>query len=147
MAYALLTLGYAEQALGHIQEADDSYSKALDIRQELDQLNLAAEVHAGMARLGLDSDDLERAQKHAEAIFAYLETGSLEGTLEPLRVYLTCVWVLQALEDPRATAMLDKANLLVHQQAYRIQDQILKNVYFASPNVAAIRELQAKEIS
>jgi hypothetical protein len=111
----------------------------------LDQLNLATEPQAGLANLALLGDDLEAARTWLAAILDYLETGKLDGTLEPLRVYLTCVQVLQALKDERAATLLDSANLMLHQQAYRIQEPDLKEKFFASPYAAAIQALQVDQ--
>ncbi len=142
MANALTTLAHAELELGCNIEAAASYHKALDIRQELDQLNLAAEVRAGLARLSLATDDLQLAKTQIDSILAYLETGDLAGSLEPLGVYVTCVQVLQTLQDDRATELLNQAHLTLHQQAYRIQEQELKEKFFISPYATAIQNLK-----
>jgi hypothetical protein len=49
------------------------------------------------------------AQAHVEEILTALEAHTLDGTDEPLRVYLTCVQVLAAHDDPRAPAALEAA--------------------------------------
>ena len=143
-AYALTTLAHAELELGSNIAAADSYRKAFEIRQELNQHSLAAEVQAGLARLSLATNDLELAKTHIDTLLTYLETGNLKGTLEPLRVYVTCVQILQYLQDERATEILDRAYLILHQQAFRIQEQELKEKFFASLYANTIQALKAK---
>ena len=104
--------------------------------------HLAAEAHAGLANLSLAANDLARAESHVDMILDYLETGNLDGAFEPLRVYLTCIRVLRALEDARADNVLDIANFKLHQQAYQIDDPELKSSYLNSEYASAIQELQ-----
>ena len=141
-AYALMTLGHALAKLEDTGGATEAYQKSLEIRLELDQGNLASEAHAGLADLALTSNDLEQARSHVEFILDYLETGNLDGAFEPLRVYLTCIQVLCTLEDARADAVLDIANFKLHQQAYQITDQALKNSFLSSEYASAIQEFQ-----
>jgi hypothetical protein len=88
---------------------------------------------AGLARVSLAEGNLAEAQAQVEEILAYLDTGSLEGTDEPLRIYLTCYDVLKAGRKPRAQEVLARAYDLLQQWANRIADEdlrrsLLKNV-------------------
>ena len=141
-AYALMTLGHALIRLDDPAGAADAYQKSLQIRLEMDQQNLAAEAHAGLADLSLAGGDLEGAKSHVGFILDYLETGNLDGAFEPLRVYLTCIRVLRSLEDARADAVLDIANFKLHQQAYQIDDPALKSSYLSSEYARGIQEFQ-----
>lgn len=140
-AYALTTLGHALAELGD-NGATDAYRKALEIRRELDQPNLATEPQAGLASLAVATADPEQAKSHIDTILDYLETGDLDGTLEPLRVYVTCVQVLLALKDDRAAEVVERANLVLHRQAYRIHEQALESLFFTSVYATLIQELQ-----
>jgi len=60
---------------------------------------------------------------------AALETHTLDGTDEPLRIYLTCVQVLAANDDPRAPAVLDAAHTLLQTRAARIHDDSLRQTF------------------
>ena len=141
-AYALTTLGHALAALDSREEAFDAYQGALEIRLGLEQLDLACEAYAGLASLAVANGDVERAKLYVDAILDHLEAGKLDGTLEPLRVYGTCVEVLRALNDARADDVLDEATLLLHQQAFRVHDEALKRTFFASEHAAAIQALR-----
>jgi hypothetical protein len=72
----------------------------------------------------------------------YLEDHpALEGTLEPLRIYLTCYRVLSANGDGRAEEVLEAAYRLLQERAVTIEDQDLRRSYLE--NVAAHREIVA----
>jgi len=137
-----MTLGHALTVLDDPAGAAEAYQQSLEIRLELDQQNLAAEAHAGLADLALAAGDSEKAKTHVEFILDYLESGNLDGAFEPLRVYLTCIQVLRALEDARADAVLDIANFKLHQQAYQIDDPALKSSYLSSEYARGIQEFQ-----
>ncbi len=141
-AYALTHLGHALAELGATEEAADAYRQAVEIRLALDQANLATEAQAGLARLALAADRVSQAQAHAQAILDYLETGTLDGVLEPFRVFCTCVRVLRAAQDRRAEALLNQAHLRLHRQAARIGDEALKRTFLASEHAAALHEVR-----
>jgi tetratricopeptide (TPR) repeat protein len=141
-AYALTTLGHALAGLSVLDDATRAYQEALTIRQELDQHNFATEPQAGLAALSLSNGNFDEAKSQIDAILNYLDSGGkLDGTLEPLRVYVTCEQVLQALKDDRANDVLERANLELHKQAYRIQDQTLKDMFFATEYAVVIKRL------
>ncbi len=70
---------------------------------------------------------------------SHLESGTLDGTLEPFRVYLTCCRVLKANQAPRADEILDTARRLLQEQAAKISDEELRRLFLE--NVAAHREI------
>jgi predicted ATPase len=131
--YALNNLGHALAGLERLAEAAETYRQAVALRHELGEHFLAMESLAGLARASLAEGKLAEAQAQVDEILAYLQTGSLEGTDEPLRIYLTCYHVLKAEEDPRAQEVLATAYDLLQQWANRIADEdlrrsLLKNV-------------------
>jgi hypothetical protein len=70
---------------------------------------------------------------------SHLETGSLDGTYEPMRVYLTCYRVLEASKDPRAAEVLATAHSLLQERAAKIEDEEMRRSFLE--NVPAHREL------
>jgi predicted ATPase len=131
--YALNNLGHALAGLNRLAEAAEIYRQAVALRHELGEHFLAVESLAGLARVSLVEGNLAEAQAQVEEILAYLDTGSLEGTDEPLRIYLTCYDVLKAGRKPRAQEVLARAYDLLQQWANRIADEdlrrsLLKNV-------------------
>jgi hypothetical protein len=90
----------------------------------------------------LGQGDPAQALAHVQEILICLEAGpGLEGTWEPLRVYLTCYCVLRANGDPRAEETLAAAYCLLQERAANIDDEGLRRSYLE--NVAAHREIVA----
>ena len=118
-------LGHSQVEMGDLEAAEGAYQAALDIRISLNQPNLATEPRAGLAQVALARQDIPTAMTHVEAILAFLDSGgSLEGTEEPLRVYLTCYQVLREGGDPRAEAILETAHEMLSERAASIHDEI-----------------------
>jgi predicted ATPase/class 3 adenylate cyclase len=141
-AEALIWIGHAWLGLGQLQKAFAAYEKSLKARRELGQEHLAMGVLAGMARAALVQNDLVSASGYAAEIVSYLEGGgSLDGTWEPLRIYLTCYQVLQALQDSRASAILETANQQLQEQASKIPDLDARRLFLE--NVPWNREIVA----
>jgi predicted ATPase/DNA-binding SARP family transcriptional activator len=111
--YALTCKGHALVGLGRLDEADDAYQKAVEVRHNLNQHNLVMEPLAGLARLALAQGNPALAYSHVSEILEHLESGTLDGVEERLRVYLTCYKVLEAVHDPRADILLDTAHDLL----------------------------------
>ena len=129
-AEGLLWLGHAWLGLGRPVKALAAYEKSLQARRELGQDHLAMGVLAGMARVALAQQDLDSASGYVTEILSYLDSGgSLDGTWEPLRIYLTCYQVLQALQDSRADTILEIAYRRLQQQAKTILDSDIRRMF------------------
>ena len=140
LQYVFAVMGHALVGLGHPAEAADAYQQAMTLRIERGQPHLTVEPLAGLARVALAQDDLVGALAHVGEILDYLcDHPALEGTLEPLRIYLTCYRVLHANEDPGAGEILDAAYHLLQERAASIEDQDLRRSYIE--NVAVHREI------
>jgi predicted ATPase len=142
LTHVFTVLGHALAGLGHQAEAADAYRQALTMRQKWGQHHLAVEPLAGLARVALVQKNRTEALAHVGEILDYMEDHpALAGTLEPLRIYLTCYRVLSAIGDPRASGTLDAAYRLLQERAATIEDEDLRCSYLE--NVAAHRELVA----
>jgi DNA-binding SARP family transcriptional activator/Tfp pilus assembly protein PilF len=140
--YALADVGRALAALGRQVEAADSYRQALTLRRELGQQNLTMEPLAGLAEVALAQQDLALALAYVAEILGYLDGGgTLDGTDEPIRIYLICYQALHANQDPRSDAILETAHRFLQEVAARIEDEALRRSYLE--NVPAHRELIA----
>jgi hypothetical protein len=85
---------------------------------------------AGLAQVELDKDDPVAALGYVENILTYLaEGGTLEGTDEPLRVYLIGYLALVKNRDPRADQLLEDAHFLLRKQVDKIQEQPHKEMF------------------
>lgn len=139
-AFAWLGLGHVHLALGAPEQAYDAYQTSLALRRDLGQAHLLAEPLAGMAQSRLDEGAPEAALAHAEEILAYLASGgTLEGAISPFQVYLTCIRILEANRDARATGLARTAHDMLQERAQRIVDDAMRRSFL--DNVAEHREL------
>lgn len=121
--YSLTHLAHALTAVGLYAEAAPLYRQAIALRDQLHKPNLVIESLAGLANTAFMQKDLIQALGQVNEILHYLERNSLEGTVEPLRIYLTCIRVLQAQEDPRAKDLTQQAYQLLKEQAANIHHE------------------------
>jgi predicted ATPase len=129
-AYALTGLGDCLAELGQWAEAAEACQQAVDLRQELHQPHLEMESRAGAARAARAQGNLAQAQDDVAAILAHLDAGnSLDGTDEPLRIYLTCYQVLLAAQDERADEILEAAHQALQERAARLADENARRAY------------------
>ena len=129
-AWALTYLGHCQYAQRKLDSARQAYSDALAIRQELNQPELASEPAAGLARVALLLEDLPAAVEQINRVVAQIESGgSLLGTDEPLRVYITCYQVLRQASDPRAKDILDTAYRMLQERAAKIPDEKTRHAF------------------
>jgi predicted ATPase len=139
--FALTHLGHNLAGLGRLTEAADAYQEAIGTRRELARHDLTVESLAGLARTSLALGDLARAQEQVDEILTHVETGSLEGAIEPWWVYLTCYRVLKAGDDPRAQEILAEGHRLLHEQAAKISDDDMRRSFLE--NVTVHQEIVA----
>ncbi len=139
-AWALTYLGHGLFESGMADPALRAYREAVNLRDELDQPVLATEPAAGLARISLLQGDSASAQVQVNTILAQLEQdGTLEGTDQPLRVYLSCYIVLSGMDDPRAKGILNTAHDMIKTRANRISDPSGRKVFLE--NITYNREI------
>ena len=102
---ALRLLGHALLGLGDVTAALVAYQQTLAIDQALGYRHLAVETTADLARAALAQGNIAQASACVADILADLDNGTLAGTEEPVRVYLTCFQVLRAAGEPRAVEL------------------------------------------
>ncbi|HEY5982381.1 MAG TPA: tetratricopeptide repeat protein [Anaerolineales bacterium] len=141
-AWALTYLGHGLLESGLLEPARAAYEEALKIRRELDQATLATEPAAGLARIALSGDDPASAEQHVNSILTQLDQdGSLEGTDQPLRVYLSCYLVLLGIGHPRCTGILNIAHDMLKTRANGISDPLVRQVFLEE--ISYNREIMA----
>lgn len=140
-AYALTNLGHALAAGKRWQEAAVSYQKAYDLRCRIGADHLSLDSLAGLARVALSQADVTTALEHVTSILDYLDKKPLHGPDEPVRILLTCVQVLDAAEDGRKTAVLQKAVQLIQTTAARLESAEDRQSYLQT--VAANHQIMA----
>jgi len=139
--YALNILGNALLDTGQLDLAADAFQQAVDVRCEVGAFSVVNESLAGLARVALARGDLAQAQTHVDAILSYLATNTLVAVDEPIRIHLTCYHVLHANADPRATASLEQAHILLQKQAAKITGADRRRAFLE--NVPLHREVVA----
>lgn len=127
--YALTNLGHILSELGRWQQAEEAYQAALALRQQHDETVLQLETCAGLARLALTRGDLSAAQDWIAPILDHLQSQTLDGCEEPLRIYLTCYHVLKALQDQRTDPFAQQMYGHLHERAQRISDRELQRSF------------------
>jgi predicted ATPase/class 3 adenylate cyclase len=129
-AWSYLYLGHAHALMKDYGNAQSAYADSIRIRKELGQPGFAMEPTAGLVQVALDADDLALALYHTEEILKYLaEGGTLDGTEEPLRIYLACYTALEKGKDPRANGVLQDAVHLLEAQVSRLRDDAARRMY------------------
>ncbi len=128
-ALAQTHLGHALVGLARLEEAQVAYQQALDLRHALSQPNQALEPLAGLAHIALTWQDLAQARMYVTDILHHLQSGTLEGTEKPFRIYLICSYVLYATNDARAATVLITAYTQLQQRAAHLNPDA-RQVFF-----------------
>lgn len=133
---ALLYMGDALAALERWSAAQDAYTQALQLYQQLDIPPVIAEVQAGLARLMLAQGDPVAALTWVQKLLPSLTTGAGSGSTQPTRgldepfqIYLTCYQVLTANGDPRAACILQQGHCTLRRYAEQITDDKLRRSF------------------
>jgi predicted ATPase/class 3 adenylate cyclase len=133
-AWATLFMGFGWLIAGDYAQAREAFRRSAAIREELGQPALRMEPLSGMAQVELAAGNLPAAAEIVETIMAHWASGgTLEGTEEPLRIFLTCYQVLSELKDPRALdvvksgyqRLLESVSIVDDEQTRRM---IIENV-------------------
>jgi tetratricopeptide (TPR) repeat protein len=135
---ALTQAGRAFAGLENYENAENYYLKAKDNFSQIDQPNLLMEPQAGLSAVFLATADSTSALTLVDQILNHLESANtstgdenqensgtvpgLEGTRDPMWIYLVCCHVLDSAEDQRLGRLLKTAHNLIEQQALKITD-------------------------
>jgi tetratricopeptide (TPR) repeat protein len=140
-AWSSLYVGYAYLLTNELGKARAAFEQALAIRRDLGQSALASEPLAGLIQVALKRDDIPFASRLMEELMQYLSNGgTLDGTEEPLRVYLACYAVLERTGDSRAADILQTAMQLLEAQVAKINIEASRRMYIE--NVPWRREIE-----
>jgi len=139
IAFGRLGLAQAREGLGDAAEAEMLYRQAMQALQANDAHADALRCVAGLARLDLARGAMAEARALASDLLEQLTVKLPAIDVEPLRLYLTCYRVLSACADPRAAAVLQTAQELLHTQAAAIQESSIRKTFLE--NVPWHREI------
>ncbi|MDO9353873.1 MAG: tetratricopeptide repeat protein, partial [Solirubrobacteraceae bacterium] len=117
-ASLLSTRGHAHAALGQLDEAATCYRESVAIYHEIGRPTMPPEPISGLARLALARDSVVEAMHLIADVVAHFDAGgTVDGTEDPLWIYLTCHQVLAAGGAPRAGEFLQRGHELLMQRA------------------------------
>jgi len=149
--------GRAYAALDDLEHAKKHFLNAKENLSLAGEVNLLMEPHAGLANLFLANAEVESALPHVDEILNHIQAArssvtddlqdqagavpGLEGTHDPMWIYLVCCRVLSEGNDSRAVNILQAANELIQQQALKITDPDLH--YSFLHNVKANQGIQS----
>jgi predicted ATPase/class 3 adenylate cyclase len=126
---ALTFLGHALWGLGQRDKATEAYRQAHTLLTELEEVQMALEPLAGLARSALEQGDTTQALRAVEQILRDLDALLLNGSEEFLRIHLLCWQVLRALRDRRARDVLAAAYRALRRRAAKISDPEIQRVF------------------
>ena len=115
--YLLNSLGDVHCALGELETAQAYYEQSYTLRQELSVPHLLIEPLAGLAHICLLRDTAVDAQPYIEGILPHIQEHPPRWIGDMLRVYLICLQLLQANNDPRLTTLLPVTQALLTKRA------------------------------
>jgi tetratricopeptide (TPR) repeat protein len=114
---ALILVGHAAAGVGQTATAAGAYEQALALDRAAGVRQQEIEALAGCARVALARGDLVHAASAAATVLDFLAATPSDGAEEPVRLYLTCARVLEALGDQRAPGLVGAAYTLLEEQA------------------------------
>ena len=118
---------YAEQR--GFDLAATCYEGAIALHQQVGTLHCIPDVYAGLALVHLAQNDLARAQQLAAETLALVAKLSINIAEEPAQVYLDCIAVLKAGNDPQAERLLNEAQRYLQEQASQLDDEADRHSY------------------
>lgn len=117
-------IGYAQLHLGHVLAKLNLYGEArralLEAREAFSSLGrwpCVMEIEAGLGHVEQRLGNLPAALAHIVSVLDYLQTHSLAGVDEPVRICLQGYEVLHAAGDPCAQEMLGRAYQYIQTHA------------------------------
>lgn len=114
---------HAHVALGEWSEAEACYRASLALFREIGRPTMVAEPLAGLARTALTRGDDAGAMAAIAEVLAHFDAGgSIDGTEDPMWIYVTCHQVLAAARSPRAAEFLERAHTLLVERARPLDD-------------------------
>jgi len=114
---------HAHVALGEWDDAAACYRASLALFREIGRPTMVPEPIAGLARIALARGDVDGAMETIAEVVAHFDAGgSVDGSEDPMWIYLTCHQVLAAARSARAAEFLDRAHTLLVERARPLDD-------------------------
>lgn len=120
----LLAYGYILSESKAYDQAWDVYTHALALCDQLDEQRMELDAIAGLGRVALARNDLESARVYAQKILESIKKKDSIASGLSLIIYLTCIQILFALQDPQADNVLSAAYDLLCERKENFPDSI-----------------------
>jgi tetratricopeptide (TPR) repeat protein len=130
-----LDSGNALTGLKQLDEAVNNYTEAIQYAEEFDNREKFLEAQAGLARIAQLRGEKVRTLTLVDAILIQMVEDQAQNPIEPeaaMRVYLICYQILQANLDPRAEEVLQTAYTLLQEQANRIPEEGIRQMFLVN---------------
>jgi tetratricopeptide (TPR) repeat protein len=108
VALAYMAVGCALEGMGTLDDALAAYEQSMMLQQTTTNNRVQVEAYAGAARIHLQRGELDRALELVNVLMDTTQKTDADA-VDPVRVHLTCVYVLRAAQDPRAESVLEIA--------------------------------------
>jgi len=128
-AFVFTSQGHASFALGRLQEAEDCFGKALQLRLALRQQQQAMEPLAGLAQVALARGEVDAALAYSERMLPVIRSPWFAAAVEFFRVFWACYQALAANGDSRAPEVLADAYHRLTARAGQIEDEAMRSAY------------------
>ncbi|MBE9475244.1 MAG: tetratricopeptide repeat protein, partial [Chloroflexi bacterium] len=92
-------LGLTFEGSGDYVSADKNYNVAWETFKQIGAPGYAMDALSGMARCEIEVGQLDKARKHAQEIWDYLEEHGPQGLEFPILTFLTCANVFEQIGD------------------------------------------------
>ncbi len=141
-AAGLSYLALALEQSGNAVDAGQYFAQARELFSAIGVHSFAADARAGQARGALALGKTDEAREHVEAVCEYLQGHGAQGMELPVRAYLTCAEVFEALGDSnRSRAAVEEGYHELMQRADRISDLEWRSSFVENvPEHRAIRD-------
>jgi tetratricopeptide (TPR) repeat protein len=98
-AAGLSYLALAQEQSGDVADAVECFAQAMELFGTVGVQSYATDARAGLARGALAQGNLDKARELVTAIWNYLRQQGAQGIEFPVRAYLTCADIFDALGD------------------------------------------------
>ncbi len=133
--------GEVHFALGRLDEAAAFYHSAVEMFRQVRRDNMAIESLAGVARVAWAAGDRVAARTHVDDIVGHLDGGgTVEGTEDPMSIYLTCYRVMADTDIAKASEILAAGHALLEKRAALIDGPERDDFLTRVPSHRALRE-------
>lgn len=144
IAFAHTFLGHNLCGLGEWDAAQIAYEQAIAGWKKLGDTSRQMEAIAGQVRALMRQNKIEAAKTAVAPLVTYLQTGSLSGANDPVRIYLTCHALFAEEDAAQAEKWLRQGKTWLDQRAATITDPAIRETFLnAIPSHRELGQLLA----